>query len=94
MTQTSITRSWVASANGHADFPLQNLPLGVFSLNGSAPRAGVAIGEHIFDLQVALEAGLFDGAARLLRPRSRGPRSVAQPLAGIVQRGQQPSRRH
>ncbi|MGB8922587.1 MAG: fumarylacetoacetase [Pseudomonas sp.] len=64
MTQTSITRSWVASANGHADFPLQNLPLGVFSLNGSAPRAGVAIGEHIFDLQVALEAGLFDGAAR------------------------------
>lgn len=64
MTQTSITRSWVASANGHADFPLQNLPLGVFSTGGSAPRAGVAIGEHIFDLQVALEAGLFDGAAR------------------------------
>ncbi|ANH96684.1 fumarylacetoacetase [Pseudomonas koreensis] len=64
MTQTSITRSWVASANGHADFPLQNLPLGVFILNGSAPRAGVAIGEHIFDLQVALEAGLFDGQAR------------------------------
>jgi len=64
MTQTSITRSWVASANGHADFPLQNLPLGVFSLNGSTPRAGVAIGEHIFDLQVALEAGLFDGEAR------------------------------
>lgn len=64
MTQTSITRSWVASANGHADFPLQNLPLGVFSLNGSAPRAGVAIGEYIFDLQVALEAGLFDGEAR------------------------------
>ncbi|MGP6425361.1 fumarylacetoacetase [Pseudomonas pharyngis] len=64
MTQNSITRSWVASANGHADFPLQNLPLGVFSNNGSAPRAGVALGEHIFDLQVALEAGLFDGAAR------------------------------
>ena len=64
MTQNSITRSWVASANGHTDFPLQNLPLGVFSLNGSARRAGVAIGEHIFDLQVALEAGLFDGAAR------------------------------
>ncbi|PTR22669.1 fumarylacetoacetase [Pseudomonas sp. GV085] len=64
MTQTSITRSWVASANGHADFPLQNLPLGVFSLKGSAPRSGVAIGEHIFDLQAALEAGLFDGAAK------------------------------
>ncbi|WP_095119427.1 fumarylacetoacetase [Pseudomonas sp. Irchel s3f10] len=64
MTQNSITRSWVVSANGHADFPLQNLPLGVFSSNDAAPRAGVAIGEHIFDLQVALEAGLFDGVAR------------------------------
>ena len=64
MTQTSITRSWVASANGHADFPLQNLPLGVFSVNGSAPRSGVAIGEHIFDLQAALDADLFDGAAK------------------------------
>ncbi|WP_339432039.1 MULTISPECIES: fumarylacetoacetase [unclassified Pseudomonas] len=64
MTQNSITRSWVASANDHADFPLQNLPLGVFSVDGSAPRAGVAIGDHVFDLQVALEAGLFDGAAR------------------------------
>jgi fumarylacetoacetase len=63
MTQNSITRSWVASANGHSDFPLQNLPLGVFSLNDCSPRAGVAIGEHIFDLQVALEAGLFDGVA-------------------------------
>ena len=50
MTQNSTPRSWVASANGHADFPLQNLPLGVFSSNASAPRAGVAIGEHIFDL--------------------------------------------
>ena len=33
MTQPTQTRSWVASANGHADFPLQNLPLGVFSIN-------------------------------------------------------------
>src|SRR5471030_291831 len=64
MTQTSITRSWVVSANGHTDFPLQNLPLGVFSVNGSAPRSGVAIGEHIFDLEAAIDAGLFDGVAR------------------------------
>ena len=64
MTQTSITRSWVASANGHADFPLQNLPLGVFSVKGSAPRSGVAIGDYIFDLEAALDAGLFDGIAK------------------------------
>lgn len=72
MTQNSITRSWVASANGHTDFPLQNLPLGVFSINGSEPRSGVAIGDHIFDLQVALEAGLFDGAARSAVEATRG----------------------
>ncbi|WP_339478213.1 fumarylacetoacetase [Pseudomonas fluorescens] len=72
MTQNSITRSWVASANGHTDFPLQNLPLGVFSVNGSEPRSGVAIGDHIFDLQVALEAGLFDGAARSAVEATRG----------------------
>ena len=72
MTQTTITRSWVASANGHADFPLQNLPLGVFSSQGSAPRCGVAIGDHIFDLQAALDAGLFDGAAKTAVEATRG----------------------
>ncbi|WP_236462906.1 hypothetical protein, partial [Pseudomonas syringae] len=35
MNSASNRRSWVASANGHADFPLQNLPLGVFSHKGS-----------------------------------------------------------
>ena len=72
MTQTSITRSWVASANGHADFPLQNLPLGVFSVKGSAPRSGVAIGDHIFDLEAALDAGLFDGVAKTAVEATRG----------------------
>src|SRR5476651_2508207 len=62
MTQPKLTRSWVPCANGHRDFPLQNLPLGVFSLNGSAPRSGVAIGEQIFDLHAALEC--FEGEAR------------------------------
>ncbi|NVZ49585.1 fumarylacetoacetase [Pseudomonas sp. B6002] len=62
MTQPTLTRSWVASANGHTDFPLQNLPLGVFSINGSAPRAGVAIGDSILDLQAAIDE--FEGDAR------------------------------
>ena len=72
MTQTSITRSWVASANGHADFPLQNLPLGVFSVKGAAPRSGVAIGDQIFDLEAALDAGLFDGRAKSAVEATRG----------------------
>lgn len=42
--------SWVASAEGHADFPIQNLPLGVFSREDGARRGGVAIGDEILTL--------------------------------------------
>lgn len=42
--------SWVESANTHADFPIQNLPLGVFSEGFSTPRIGTAIGDFILDL--------------------------------------------
>ncbi|MDX9684502.1 fumarylacetoacetase [Pseudomonas protegens] len=72
MTLPTITRSWVESANGHPDFPLQNLPLGVFSTQGSAPRSGVAIGEQIFDLEAALDAGLFEGQAQAAVQAARG----------------------
>jgi fumarylacetoacetase len=57
-------RSWVASANGHPDFPIQNLPLGVFSApDGGTPRGGVAIGDMILDLAETQAAGLFTGEA-------------------------------
>src|SRR6516165_8263776 len=55
--------SWVASARGHAEFPIQNLPFGVFSPSGGAARGGVAIGDMIFELNAGLEAGLFTGEA-------------------------------
>lgn len=68
MTQLDHTHdpkleSWVASANGHPDFPIQNLPLGIFSHRGGEPRGGVAIGDRIIDLPAALAAGLFTGEA-------------------------------
>jgi fumarylacetoacetase len=62
-THAPQRRSWIASANGHADFPIQNLPLGVFTAPGGAARAGVAIGDDIFDLAAAFELKLFDGLA-------------------------------
>jgi fumarylacetoacetase len=46
---TNLT-SWVLSAETETDFPIQNLPLGVFSLNELGPRIGTAIGDQIFDL--------------------------------------------
>ena len=36
-THDRARRSWVDSANGHPEFPLQNLPLGVFSPAAAAP---------------------------------------------------------
>lgn len=57
-------RSWVESANlAGTDFPIQNLPLGVFSNAGGTPRGGIAIGDRILDLAAAVEAGLFRGDA-------------------------------
>jgi fumarylacetoacetase len=46
-------KSWVESASDPAsDFPIQNLPFGVFRRKGSKekPRGGVAIGDQVFDL--------------------------------------------
>jgi fumarylacetoacetase len=51
--------SWVDTAQG-SDFPVQNLPLGIFSSDESVRRAGVAIGDFILDLS-ALEDLLQDG---------------------------------
>jgi fumarylacetoacetase len=65
-------RSWVASANGHSDFPIQNLPLGVFSPGHGDPRGGVAIGDQIFDLPAALQAGLFEGEAQAAAEAASG----------------------
>ena len=62
-THDAKRKSWVASAQGHSDFPIQNLPLGVFSSRGDTPRGGVAIGDDVFDLKAACEAKLFTGDA-------------------------------
>jgi len=58
--------SWIEAANAAgADYPLQNLPLGVFRRKGvpEAARGGVAIGDRILDLAAAQRARLFSGDA-------------------------------
>ena len=56
---TGPARSWVASANTpDTDFPLNNLPYGVFSTPSMPPRCGVAIGDMILDVAAAEMAGL------------------------------------
>ena len=41
---------WVPGASEHADFPLQNLPLGVFSMGSNNAGIAVAIGDWIVNL--------------------------------------------
>lgn len=61
-THDPAVLSWVESAKGHPDFPVQNLPLGVFRQAGGAAQIGTAIGDAILDLAGAAEAGLLPGA--------------------------------
>ncbi|HJQ21491.1 MAG TPA: fumarylacetoacetase [Gemmatimonadaceae bacterium] len=64
-THDKSLRSWVTSANdGHTDFPIQNLPFGVFRRRGQkeSPRIGVAIGDRVLDLAACAREGMIAGA--------------------------------
>ncbi len=63
-THDPALRSWVTSANApDCDFPIQNLPLGVFRRARSAEpfRGGVAIGDQILDLAAVYRARALEG---------------------------------
>src|SRR5262245_12688961 len=62
-THDPSLESWVESANDRTtDFPIQNLPFGVFKRARfeSSPRVGVAIGDQILDIAACADAGLID----------------------------------
>ncbi|MGH9327869.1 MAG: fumarylacetoacetase [Terriglobia bacterium] len=64
-THNAATESWVASANTpETDFPIQNLPYGVFQRKGGdePPRVGIAIGDQVLDVAACLEDSLFSGS--------------------------------
>jgi fumarylacetoacetase len=62
-----LTTCWVESANApETDFPIENLPLGVFRMAGSSEDAahiGVAIGDCVLDLFAIADSSLLDGLA-------------------------------
>ena len=64
-------KSWVESANeSGTDFPIQNLPLGVFRRAGRGagpPAIGVAIGDQILDLRECCLAGRCNSLSLELR---------------------------
>lgn len=62
-THALALRSWVESANeAGSDFPIQNLPLGVFRTSSSrSTRIGTAIGDSVLDLRACLDRNLLTG---------------------------------
>ena len=45
----NTAKSWV-EVSSESDFPIQNLPFGIFESKNNRPRVGVAIGDKVLDL--------------------------------------------
>jgi len=78
-------RSWIASANdASTDFPIQNLPFGVFRRAGAsdASQVGVAIGDQIVDVSACASLGLLSPDATRIAERCREPH-----LNGLMELG-------
>ena len=59
-THETTRKSWVESANEPTtDFPIQNLPFGVYETGNELAKIGVAIGDQILDLNAAAANGLI-----------------------------------
>lgn len=92
-THDPTLRSWVQSANDPAgDFPIQNLPFGVFRRRASAgnlpsARVGVAIGDRVVDVVACADAGFFDGEAIAGASQCR-----SGDLNGLMAAGPEPAR--
>lgn len=74
-THNPAASSWVPGADAHADFPVQNLPLGVMSLGEGSPFIASRIGDWVVDLRAMAAAG------QLSLPSSSAS-SVPQTAAG------------
>lgn len=73
MPAEQAAQSWVTSANAPGcDFPIQNLPYGVFSTREASPRCGVAIGDRIVDLVACEGRGLLDAEGTFSHPELNG----------------------
>ncbi len=53
-------KSWI-NVPKNSDFPIQNLPFGIFKTRYLSPVAGIAIGDHVVDLVYLHENGYLDG---------------------------------
>lgn len=84
-------QSWVNVQDG-SDFPIQNLPFGIFKTEGSSLRAGVRIGDHVLDLKKTFELGylallpfgLTDFESEFLNPMMKKGKQATRDLRNRV----------
>ena len=77
-------KCWVASANGHDQFPIQNLPVGIFAPSGGRRRGGIAIGDSILDVGGLLAGGVLTGDAEVAASAASG--ETLNPLLALGSR--------
>ena len=63
-------RSWI-DIHPESDFPIQNLPFGVFETDERGPHLGVAIGDYVLDLYTACQYGFFADLTELGKAQPR-----------------------
>lgn len=85
-----MLRSWLDEANRpETDFPLNNLPYGVFSRDGENARCGVALGAHVIDLAGLEQAGLIEESGfsqpALNDFMDRGPQAWARMRSRLIE---------
>jgi len=78
--------SWV-EVSADSDFPIQNLPLGIFKTDSLAPRVGIRIGNSILDLKTLHVLGYLDNLPFTLDLFD------ASSLNGLMKKGKLASRR-
>jgi fumarylacetoacetase len=72
-THDPARKAWLASAStSETDFPIQNLPFGLFEHSGRS-RGGVALGDAIIDLAALAEAGVLGERANEAAHAASGP---------------------
>ena len=93
-THDPALRSWLASAHEpSSDFPIQNLPFGVFQRDGQQPRCGVRIGDQVLDLAGLAAARLVDDACagpslnRVMALSSDQRRALRHRLSALLRHG-------
>jgi fumarylacetoacetase len=62
-SHSNALKTWVPGAEGHLEFPIQNIPHCIFSVGDGRPQGGIAIGDYILDIGAVIAGAFADADA-------------------------------